>query len=81
MPVHLDMDAFLTMGIAIGLMAVLVFGLVLIVFFMLVGTVFSLVVASVPPRATPAWQMPRRFRAVPLPQRRGVEWEGEEAAA
>jgi hypothetical protein len=71
------MDAFLTLGIAIGLMAVLVFGLVLIVFLMLVGTVFSLVVASVPDRAraTPVWQMPRMIRAAPLPQRQRADWE------
>ena len=76
------MEAFLTLGIAIGLMALLVFGLVVIVFLMLVGTVFSLVVASASqrPRATPSWRTAGMIRAVPLAQRRR-EWEREEAAA
>jgi hypothetical protein len=77
------MDAVLTLGIALGLMAVLVFGFVLIVFLMLVGTVFSLVMASVPARAraTPVWQTPRMIRAAPLPPRRRVDWGREEIAA
>jgi hypothetical protein len=77
------MEAFLTLGIALGLMALLVFGLVVIVFLMLVGTVFALVVASVPPRprTRPTWRMAGMIRAVPLPQRPGRDWEREEAAA
>jgi hypothetical protein len=77
------MEAFLTLGIALGLMAVLVFGLVVIVFLMLVGTVFSLMIASVPqrPRATPTWRMAGMIRAVPIPRRQPREWEREEAAA
>ena len=76
------MEAFLTLGIALGLMAILFFGLVLIFFLMLVGTVFSLVVASVPPRprAAPKWRAAGMIRPVPLPARRS-EWEREEVAA
>jgi hypothetical protein len=77
------MDAFLTLGIALGLMSLLVFGLVVSVFLMLVGTVFSLVIASVPqrPRAAPTWRMAGMIRGVPLPQRRTSDWDREEAAA
>ena len=81
MPVHPGMEAFLTLGIALGLMALLVFGLVVIVFLMLVGTVFSLMIASFPERPRPSWQMPRLVRAAPLPRRRRSDWDREEAAA
>jgi hypothetical protein len=75
-------EAFLTLGIALGLMAILFFGLVLIFFLMLVGTVFSMVIASVPPRprAAPRWRVAGMLRPVPLQPRRS-EWEREEIAA
>jgi hypothetical protein len=75
-------EAFFTLGIALGLMAILFFGLVLIFFLMLAGTVFALVVASVPPRprALPRWRTAGMIRAVPLQTRRS-EWQQREEVA
>lgn len=76
------MEALLTLGIAFGLMAILVVGMVLIVFLMLVGTVFSMVVpSSTRMRSTPAWQMPRMVPAVPVPRRPQRDWKRDEVAA
>jgi uncharacterized membrane protein len=76
------MEAFVALGITLGLMAMLMFGLILVVFLMLVATVFSMVMASaVRVRATPTWQAPRVVRAVPMPRRRLGDWNRDEAAA
>lgn len=76
------MEALLTLGIAFGLMAILVFGMVLIVFLMLVGTVFSMVVASsTRMRGAAAWQMPRMVPAAPVPRRPQRDWQRDEVAA
>jgi hypothetical protein len=76
------MDAFITLAISFGLLALILFGVVMSTFLMLVGVAFALVVEGVPRRAriVRGAAPPRVVSPVHLPRRRRGDWERERAA-
>ena len=76
------MDAFVTLAISFGLLALIVFGMILSTFLMLVGVAFTLVLAGVPWRArvAPGLAPPRVASPVLFPRRRRGDWERGRAA-